>query len=284
MQIVTSFLHSLLSTSKTVCRPSKSGFKKRCHLSASHRHLQSHCMVVDLLEQGIVIQSAIVRHGNLGRRNHHGLAKAKKLPIFQGDAIHLHLVPCRCGSMSLPTWLKCAPCHHAGHANQLVTVTFWTHREWILWGGTKQNPVVGLPQATHGCWRDRAGSGSGRIDHANAAHASRSQSRRPRQTLWVTAGVSSLPLQGASQESSPVSRYHWRHGGKRCHEIRDPTAEGKQLSPLERSFWTQRTFDTTILYPLVKTQLVATTKVKRWKARSDTQPGTLRRPSPICLN
>ena len=50
-------------------------------------------------------------------------------------------------------------------------------------GQASQNPVVGLPQATHGCWRDRAGSGSGRIDHANAAHASRSQSRRPRGRL-----------------------------------------------------------------------------------------------------
>ena len=94
-------------------------------------------------------------------------------------------------------------------------------------GQASQNPVVGLPQATHGCWRDRAGSGSGRIDQAKAAHASRSQSRRPRGRLCGSLpGLArchskerrSRALQSAATTAGMAS--------KRCHEIQTPTAEG----------------------------------------------------------
>ena len=150
-----------------------------------------------------------------------------------------------------------------------VTQTSWSrsHSGHMGYGSSgdgqaSQNPVVGLPQATQGCRRDLSGSGKGRAAHAKAAHASRSHNRRPRGKLWGSPpGLAlcqskerrSRALQSAATTDGMASkRWHDARKHSHCREI-------ETLTPCE-IFWTQRTFDTTILYPLVKTQLVATRK------------------------
>ena len=229
-----------LKSEPSVCRPSKLGSKGTSHLphigickvTAWSWILWSRASWSKLPSLRIGISAAGITKGSLKRKN----SPSSRVMPFTSICSPADVA----AWAAWPDWKVRPAIMQATHTrwslSQSGHMGYGTSPE----GQASQNPVVGYPQATHGCWRDLVGLEADLVAQAYAAQASLSHSRRPRVSAngshWGLAAFheshfcfstrqSAATTAGMASGDATRSKSHWR---------------GTKLSLLERSFLNPR--------------------------------------------